>query len=67
MTDQCEYKGLDSSAQLGTTLKGHSSARDPQGSAKSVTGPASQTDISFCPLASFSSNPSKGIDNKGTF
>ena len=31
--DQCEYKGLDNSAQLGTAVKGHSSTRDPRGSA----------------------------------
>ena len=44
--DQCEYKGLDNSAQLGTAVKGHSSTRDPRGSAIPVTGPASQTFLS---------------------
>ena len=50
--DQCEYKGLDNSAQLRTAVKGHSSTRDPHSSARPVTGPASQTFLSTILLPS---------------
>ena len=50
--DQCEYKGLDNSAQPGIAVKGHSSTRDPHGSARPVTGPASQTFLSAILLPS---------------
>ena len=50
--DHCEYKGVDNSAQPGIAVKGHSSTRDPHGSARPVTGPASQTFLSAILLPS---------------